>query len=408
MKKEENIIKTQIHRHCHNDGFILLMSLFLVILLAVLGAGLLWLCLCSTTQAIRCTSTLEARAAADAAHELAYFRLKKMFTDGDTQLPQQTNPAVLPGSDQTYTFTITQADDGGYDISATGYSCNTDKTVSSRAYRTGGSTPYGICVNEDIYFHGGTIDAYNSDNGPYGPGNQNNPLPIRMNADGDGDFYMGALASTPAGGTLTVGPDAAGDPEAVKSGQGIYNGTITAADEEIDFPPVTFDTTGMTNKGTLVSGTITSGTYLYDKVLVNQQTLTVKGHVTLYLTQECRIVQGSLQIANDGNSSLTIYCNGSVTINLGNMNTLTKDPKLLKIFGASNCQMVDFSQNPEFHGMIYAPNAELKLNIGNLCGAFMGRRAYIDCANIHYDQSLENEAMFQSGSDLITKRWQEQ
>ena len=70
--------------------------------------------------------------------------------------------------------------------------------------------------------------------------------------------------------------------------------------------------------------------------------------------------------------------------------------------------MVDFSQNPEFHGMIYAPNAELKLNIGNLCGAFMGRRAYIDCANIHYDQSLENEAMFQSGSDLITKRWQEQ
>lgn len=410
MKNAKLIISSEIFHPKKNSGSALLLSMFLVIILILIGGSFLWLGLCSNTWSVRSNSRFEARMAADAAHELAVFKLKKMFSDGGTVLPQQNTPITLPGSSQKYKFNIVEADDGGYDITAVGYSLNSSRTVKSRAYRSGGSTPYGLCVTNDIYFHAGYVDAYDSSKGPYGTGNKDLPLTYRSNGYTSGTFYMGFLASTPSGGSFITGPEAASNPSIVKTGQGTFNGTYTAADAPMEFPPVSYSTTGLTNKGTLASGTVTTGTYLYDKILINQQTVTIQGHVTLYVAQSSQIVQGSLQVKNDGNSSLTIYCNGSqFLVTQGNLNSLTKDPKLLKLYGTNVCTQVKFDQNPDFHGMIYAPNAELQLNVGNLHGAFMGRRAYIDQANVHYDTALINESMLpsSSGSDLTLKRWQE-
>jgi len=385
----------------------LFMVLIMVLVISLLGASLLWMSFSTYNDAIRTTSKMKARTAADAGHNIAYFRLKKMLSEAGTQLPQQNSPASLPASDQTYTFSITTAADGGYDILSKGYCKNIVRNIRSRAYRTGGTTPYGLCVSRDIYFHGGTIDAYDSSKGPYGVGNKGLPLAFRTNGYQSGSFYMGQLASTPAGGQLIVGPEAAANPSIVKTGQGVFNGTITAADKPFEFPPVPFSTSGLVNKGDLSSGTVTAGTHLYNRIAINQQTVTIKGHVTLYVTQSSYITQGALQITNDGNSSLTLYINGNqFMITQGNMNSVTQKPKLLKIYATDNCTMVKFDQNPNFYGMIYAPNAELQLNIGNLNGAFMGRRAYVDQATIHYDIDLINESMFQSsGSDLTSKLW---
>lgn len=411
MKNSDLTTSYQICRAHREKGTILIFSLCLLLIMAIVGSNLLWIGLCSRTKTLRSNSRFEARLAADAAHELAYFKLKKMISSGGTTLPQQSTVVTLPASStQKYKFTIAKAADGGYDVTATGYSINSNKTIKSRAYRTGGSTPYGLCVTNDVYFHAGYVDAYDSSKGVYGTGNKDLPLTYRTNGYTSGMFYMGQLASTPAGGSFIVGPQAAANPSIVKTGQGIFSGTYSAADAPMEFPAVPYSTTGLTNKGTLASGTITAGTYLYDRIMINQQTVTISGNVTLYLAQSSQITQGGLQIANDGKSSLTIYINGGqFLITQGIMNSITKNPKLLKIYGTNNCTQVKFDQNPDFHGMIYAPNAELQLNIGNLHGAFMGRRAYIDQAKVHYDKALINESMLpsSSGTDLVCKRWQE-
>jgi hypothetical protein len=100
-----------------------------IVILLVMGAGLLSLGLQGQFRAVRSSSDIAARVAADAGLTKALFEMNRRLEDGtsgNSNLPEAADAALL-NCDATFDYAVTGDLAGGYTVSCTGRS----RTLSS-------------------------------------------------------------------------------------------------------------------------------------------------------------------------------------------------------------------------------------------------------------------------------------
>ena len=116
---------------CRQGGFALATMLCAVIILIILGSALLSIGLHSRGLAVRTSSEISARCAADAGMTNAFFEMNeklKVIPWDDSSLPQVTNETLL-NSEAVYSYAVTGELSSGYTIESMGTSGLEERTV---------------------------------------------------------------------------------------------------------------------------------------------------------------------------------------------------------------------------------------------------------------------------------------
>jgi hypothetical protein len=360
-----------------NRGSALPLVLIAVVILLIMGTSILSLGLNVRTYAIRNTSEIAARCAADAGLTKALYdmNLKLMTTLwNDNTLPLDSN-VILPGSNLTYSYSITKEAGGIYTIESTGNSGSMTKTVYGPLVMTG--PPYGILVANSLYMKNNGIIT-----GSCG---------TLSTAAGAFDVSKGTITGDAFVG---VGGNPANIKCTVQGQKYALSSTITLADVST---PSNVKTSGPgTNWNTPKNsslGILGTTTYVrYSDVTING-TLYIYGNVVMY-------VDGNLSDAGSGiyvnnQSSLTLYINGKFGPN-GNgvdMGSANNDPSVLRVYGVSTTSQ-EFTlgkNNTTIVGSIYAPKADVTIGKNN--ATFTGQiiAKNFSCknnANVTYDPKV--------------------
>ena len=126
-------------------------------------------------------------------------------------------------------------------------------------------------------------------------------------------------------------------------------------------------------------------------------TLTIEGDVMLLLPEEdaktLQVIQGgAIELASD--ARLSIYVAGDVEVSgAGIFNQLA--PERFQIWGtASENQKIDFLNNGQFSGVIYAPNADFRVTgHSDIYGSVVANSIELTgSGSFHYDESLKHLA----------------
>jgi len=405
-------------------AYSLLLALLAIVILLAMGVGLLSLGLHGRIFAIRTTSDIAARCAADAGLTKAVFEMNeklkvKPWSDGT--LPQAADEA-LPNCDATFSCTVTADGNGIYTIESIGKSGQAQRKVYS-ALKLEGLFEYAIYVQESMVLRNGTsITMYNS-------GADDPSLQIGTNST-----LSGAITSKTGvtiDGDVVVGVD--GDPDVVinSTSEAVITGDAYSGFEENEMPSITVPAwlQALPSQGTITSSTTITTSGKYDGILLggkkdpndpnydsskSGKTITIDGPVELYVIGDV-ILNNSCQIqivdANTNpNASLTLYLGGKfVCKNGGSINNLSGDPHKLKIYGLNTCLSILFMTDSIFYGAIYAPNADIQLdNSVTFYGAAVGWSFTQNVnANFFYDASLRVVSPQDIGVHWVVKRWRE-
>ena len=398
-------------------GFAIAIVLCAVILVLVIGAGVLSIGMHGRALAVRTSSEIAARSAADAGLTKALYEMNQQLeakTWNDSSLPSATDEP-LPNCDSSFSYNVakTTTADGNdlYTLRCTGNSGLFQKTVNA-TMELKGIFEYAIFVADNITLKNGTtISAYNKK-----PGDP--PLQIGTNSTAsgaitaktgvtiDGDVVIGV-----GGDTDTVIDNKA---EAAISGDA-YSSLIKNKTPAIKVPSSLLN---MPSSGDLTGSSIISTSVVYDSIdltgasgdLNKVDIITVIAkNVEIYVTGDLRLGNlDELQITSL--ASLTIYLGGNLFIdNSGAINNLTMNPKKLKIYGLDTCAAVDFKNSGAFYGAIYAPEADIRLHNGvKIYGAMVGKSFIQDVnADFYYDMSLREVDPTEIGVHMVIKRWSE-
>ncbi len=374
-------------------GSAIALALLVVIILCVMGTGLLSLGLHGRLFAVRTASEISARCAADAGLAKALFEMNekmKVKPWNDNTLPQETDATLAP-SDATFTYTITSNPDYIYDVDVTGMAGREIKNISCTLTLVGLFRNAVYAQNSIVLENAYLIDAYSSEQGPYGGVNALQPTTV-----------------------------ATSDPNAVAMGSGtVYGEFLVDYGRELPAisPPTEppFDVSKGeidldANSVPLVLGPADSGQY--DSItLLEGGKLIIDGEVTLYVPEDIRMKQYSeLEILPD--SYLTLYLGGNFTArNTCAVNALTQEPKRCQVFGVGEeGQQFLFEQSAVFYGTIYAPNADITLNnAAELYGAIIANNSEIaNSAELHFDATLLKASIDEIGAEFIVQHWREE
>ena len=241
---------------------------------------------------------------------------------------------------------------------------------------------YAVFGDQRVTVGNGTVkvkaDSYTSDDGSYGAGN------VGARADiGTNSTAAGAVTVLPQGeihGNITVGAGAAA-PNLCVNNKGTITGDIAALDVPNillsipSVPPgaIELGDIWLDNNQSLVLG---AGTYhMTDLDMFGNSQITCNGQVTLYI-----------DMTTDSSPDIRIGGNGIV-------NT-SQIPANLTIYCLEDVANITVSGNAALYAGIYAPQANIVLNSGELYGSVVGRSVTLNGANahVHYDQALRDHA----------------
>jgi choice-of-anchor A domain-containing protein len=103
---------------------------------------------------------------------------------------------------------------------------------------------------------------------------------------------------------------------------------------------------------------------------------------------------GSDGITFNASSYTILYLEGTADIGGNGISNVSSRPSNLQIFGMPTCTAVKIAGNGNFHGVVYAPQADITLNGGGNLGAAYGSLAGKTVSFngngtfLHYDESL--------------------
>ena len=242
---------------------------------------------------------------------------------------------------------------------------------------------YAVFGRNKVKIGNGTVtvkaDSYDSSYGGYGGGN------INANADiGTNSTATDAVEILPKGevhGNITVGAGATAFSTIVNN-KGSVTGSISAAQSPVLLPSVRTVPPGATNLGDVyLEGTQTltlnEGVYyMTDLDVLGSASITCNGKVVIYLSQT----------SDTGSPDVRIGGNG--IINTSGI------PKNLVIYCLDDVTNIAISGAATFYGAIYAPQADITLNSGEVHGALVGKTVTMNGAtsNLHYDEALYDPA----------------
>jgi len=389
-------------------GSVIPLVLIAIVILSVMGAGLLSLGFQSRAYAIRTTSEVAARNAADAGLTKAIYQMNEKLEakpwDGSS-LPSTAGEA-LPNCDSTFSYAVT-LQNGTYHIESTGTSGRMEKTVCA-ALRLSGPFEYAIFTEDYITMkNGSSIDWINYDEGDVN-------LKIGTNSiESDSiDLKNGVYIN----GDVVVGPG--GIPDVVISDAGAtITGDIYVTSEAYELPDVTVPEylQDMPSGGTISGNTTINVSAKYDRInLSNSKIITIDGDVTLYITGDVTLKNSAeLRIVDEDtnpDASLTLYLGGDVEVkNSGTINNITEDSRKLKMYGLNECQNIDLKNSCDFYGAIYAPNADVvMMNSADAYGSVVSKSfEQKNSASFNYDVALRDAGMDDEIAYFVINRWSE-
>lgn len=273
---------------------------------------------------------------------------------------------------------------------------NVAKVDSWNSLYNDDGTPRGSPVDYDI--------AYRKSNGSVG----STSVAVGSVAIDNADIY----------GFASVGGSSSG----IRVGSnGIISGNFSATPGTVDTTRIATDFTAnfdaVSNpSGATVIGAVgaTLGTTGVTSVFsfggVITSSLTVRGNVTLILTgtgSVLRLNGGGDTLTLDTGATLTIYTAGDIDLTGGGVVNPSSQASTLQIYGtAASAQNIAIGGGAEFTGVIYAPNAHVKIHgTPDVMGSIVGNEiTVVGNAKFHYDEALSN---FGGNNPFGIVRWLE-
>ncbi|MHC4075944.1 MAG: DUF7305 domain-containing protein [Planctomycetota bacterium] len=386
-------------------GFALALVLLTVMVFFATGVGLLALGLRNRMLATDVVSDIAARTTADAALELALYRMNRLLKADNLQddmLPSVAYYTALPNSETTFTYNVTGNWVDGYRIEGVGKSGRSEKMVSCDVKQQGLFREGLFSTGNIILKNGTTVDWYNSSDDEIP-----NVICTSSNTAGAINIKEGVTIN----GDIAIGPD--GNPDTVIDG--MAESTITgevyvmAEKRELTYvKPPAYLVSALSGGEIIEPCTITTSGKYQRINLDKGKIITINGSVELYIIGDVSLKNlAELQIAIG--SSLTMYVAGDITMDNGGMiNNLTKDPTKLKIYGLEGCQKVVFRTASIFYGALYTPGADVQFNNSvEVYGAIVAESIeQMQGANVHYDAALlKPENLDKKNTELLFGRW---
>lgn len=358
-----------------------------IVILLVLGSGLLSIGLHGRLRAVRESSEIAARTAADAGLTMAVFEMNQRLKAGtwDSNNPPEAMNAMLSNCDATFNYTVTGDSASGYVVESVGSYGRALKKVKATV-RVRGIWDYGILSQSKITLKMGTIvDGYDSNN----PSEGDVPVQIATTSDNEGNIELGGAT---VDGEVLVGVDA-------------YFPTVT--------PPALPDmNTIVVDSGTLTIGSADSGQY--SNINLKQGSILEVdggGEVVLYVTGNIDIGQDAELIIQPG-TSLVIYLDGDLYArNSAGINNLTGDSTSFVLYGTGEEQTFDLKAKSEWYGAVYAPNADVTLRSdASMYGSFITANFSTtgSGSHIYYDAALQDYTETDVAVYFAVDRWFEE
>ena len=388
-----------------NSGLALPLTLIAILLLLIMGTGLMELGVKNRIFAIRSTSGIAARCAADAGLTQALFemnnKLKVKPWNGGV-LPQAIDE-ILPNCNSTYSYQITGDIISGYRVESTGICGQSEQTIICNLELQG---PFeaAIFADEKIELkNSALVDWYNN-----APGDES--MQIATNSILPGTVIL--KNSSYINGDVLVGMH--GNPDTVISD---FGATITGEiDTLTQVRPITSvivpDSLAPLPSGeTLKNDTTISSSAKYDSInLKSNKTITIDGNVSLYIVGDV-ILNNSAEIVIEADSSLVLYLGGDLEAkNSSSFNNETQNPEDFQIYALDSCESMLLKNSSDFYGTIYAPNAEITINnSADMYGSVIAENfIQKNSGDFNYDASLRDVDSDDEMVRFVITNWTEQ
>ncbi|MBN2020685.1 MAG: hypothetical protein JW749_10740 [Sedimentisphaerales bacterium] len=389
-------------------GSIMVVILIIVIVMSIVGIGILCLGFHGRMMAIRSSTAIAARCAADAALADAVFHMNqkiKVKPWDNSTLPSASNVS-LPGCNASFDYTVSQAG-GDYIVQATGRSAKVVHAVDG-FLRIQSVFDYALFARDAIELkNSATIDWINNQPG-------DSPLQVGTNSTNNGAIILKNGSNVKGDVVVGVG----GDPLDVINGIENIEGRTYAMFYRAVLTPIVVPAwlVSMPSGGDIKNTTTISTSGKYDNIdLGNSETITITEPVSLYITESIDlgnsagiIIGGSGDTDND--AALTIYLAGDLEGKNGaGINNLTADAKRFTLYGLDSCANIRLKNGNVFYGTLFAPNASVDMdNSVAAYGSVIGQNIGLKNGGIfYYDAALRDRTVNDEAVRFVVHRWAE-
>ncbi len=419
-------------------GSVVLVALGFTVVLGIATAGFLTACFRSTQLSNRSFNGARSIQFAEMGMEEALWSLKNNDWS-DWTLKTGTATRTITG------FTSADGCSGEIYLRLQGYNTNSvGLVVEGRTLLPDGSTIRKQLVatatqapvftntlfsaHTTTFTEGGTIDSYNSADGPY----------VGGNAAGFSAIVAGSSIDSPTAASVIAnnanikGYIAYTGLAPTFGGSGSLRGPASQLNPRVD--PARFSTSPwqhfpeikpVTGGSPLPSGSFTIGTagatvpsvyYAGDLIMTDAQTIVVDGPVVLGLSGKLSIDDSGAQIVVTPTGSLEIHCAGNVLISGLGIRNQSGDPKkfaLLCTASSTDFTAHIYASPYVFYGVLYLPAAALALNDSvQIHGAVVADSIRLSGwadPQVHYDVSLRTPAATFAGLATVYQltNWRE-
>ncbi|MHC4573768.1 MAG: DUF7305 domain-containing protein [Planctomycetota bacterium] len=365
------------------SGAALTIVLFAVIILLLMGGGLLSLGLQGRMRAIRTSSGIVARCAADSALTTTVYEMNqklKVIPWDDTALPYALDSALL-GCDATFSYEVQGNLNSGYVATCVGKSGYAHRRVTA-TLRLKGLFDSGVMVKETIKLYSGTlVDIY----------------------DPATDVPVQIATTSAEPGSISLAPGASVDGEVLVGVEGYFPTVSVPLLPDMGMPidvQGTIMTIGPEDSGRYTAITLKTGAALVADG---------GGEVILHVTGDVFMGQSCEVVLKPG-TSLTLYLDGDLLAgNSTGINNESQDSTAFTLFGTGEDQKFELKAKSEWYGAVYAPNADVTIKSNaEVVGSFVSSSfETTGGALILYDSALRDVDTSDVGVFFIVDRWQE-
>jgi hypothetical protein len=395
------------------NGSVLLIVMIIVVLMMVIGLGVTTLGWHGRLFAVRSSSRILARSAADSGLSQAVDEMNaklKIKPWDDSTLPAAANvPVADVDADASFDYTVSEESNDVYYVEAVGHAVNSIHKIHS-SLRLYSPFDYAMLTRGPIELKNtGKLDWIN-----YQP----DDWPARIGTLSIAQSAVLLMNGSNINGDVMVG--VGGNPDEVitsKSGVVITGGTYPLTSEpplpEVNVPE--YDLNGnivrqAPNMGSINSTRTISSTGKYSDISLKQGNIvTIDQPITLYITGSVTM-NSNTRIIITASGLLTLYVTNDFDAgNSQGFNNLTQDARKLLLLCLPTCTYIKLKNSANFYGAIYAPYANITLDNGaDVYGSIVGSTFILkNNGTFYYDANLRDRTVNDALVRFTTDRWSE-
>ncbi|MBN1829132.1 MAG: hypothetical protein JW884_08300, partial [Deltaproteobacteria bacterium] len=142
--------------------------------------------------------------------------------------------------------------------------------------------------------------------------------------------------------------------------------------------------------------------------MTGSATVIVSGDVVLKVANKFWMT-GTSEILVTPGSSLTVYVEGNIDLSGSGIVNTSSIPANVQIYGGANTTDCDITGSVEFFGVVFAPNAQVRLTgTTDIYGSIVGRTVSMTGGGtLHYDEALANLGGSGSSGSITIVSWRE-